>query len=121
MSDPQRAKVLLEYSQKLKDQHADGDTEVLQDIWHSSLIKDLKEKKGLFKKDTDLALGLAGDRVAIFSKKSKEYKLFPLVITNFNIPPSSRVKRNNMILVGKVPGPREPDDLDLFLLLQVFS
>ncbi len=70
MSDPQRAKVLLEYSQKLKDQHADGDMEVLQDIWHSSLIKDLKEKKGLFKEDTDLALGLAGDGVAIFSKNS---------------------------------------------------
>ena len=89
MGDPQRAKVLLEYSQKLKDQHADGDTEVLQDIWHGSLIKDLKEKKGLFKEDTDLALGLAGDGVAIFSKKLKEYKSFPLVITNFNIPPSS--------------------------------
>ena len=59
---------------------------MLQDIWHGSLIKDLKEKKGLFKEDTDLALGLAGDGVAIFSKKSKEYKSFPLVITNFNIP-----------------------------------
>jgi len=31
-ADLQRAKVLLEYSQKLKDQHADGDMEVLQDI-----------------------------------------------------------------------------------------
>ena len=89
MSDPQKAKVLLEYSQKLKDQHADGDTEVLQDIWHSSLIKDLKEKKGLFKEDIDLALGLTGDGIAIFSKKSKEYKSFPLVIINFNISPSS--------------------------------
>ena len=34
---------------------------------------------------------------------------------NFNLPPSIRSKRRNMLLVGFTPGPNNPKDLDSFL------
>jgi hypothetical protein len=40
-----------------------------------------------------------------------------------NLPPSVRVKRRNMLLVGFIPGPKEPKDIDSFLfpLVQEFK
>jgi hypothetical protein len=38
-----------------------------------------------------------------------------MMITNFNLPPSIRFKKENLLRLGFVPGPSEPSDLTSFL------
>lgn len=39
----------------------------------------------------------------------------PLLLLNLSLPIDQRVKRDNIILLGHIPGPKQPLDLDSFL------
>jgi hypothetical protein len=105
-----------------------GENGKLSDFWTGTLIKDLKktdEQRGervpMFSQDTDLAFFLSTDGVKVF-KSRRAFHIWPLLLINLNLPPEERVKRCNMILMGFIPGPQEPKDLDSFLfpLVQEF-
>jgi hypothetical protein len=88
----------------------------MTDIWHGELMKHLKEKKKLFTQVSDIALGLTGDGVPLFKSFNwGKMACFPLMITNFNLPPEERNKAENVLLLGVIPGPSEPKLMNTFL------
>jgi hypothetical protein len=91
------------------------------DFWTGQLVQDLGKRdqdRGasvpMFLQDTDIAFFFSTDGVKVF-KSRRAFHIWPLFLINLNLPPAERVKRCNMILVGFVPGPKEPTDLDAFL------
>ena len=41
--------------------------------------------------------------------------MWPLLLINLNIPPSERFKEEHLILLGVIPGPNGPKDMNSFL------
>ena len=68
---------------------------------------------GLFDGCYDVALGLTADGAKIFKTKAND--CWPLVIVNFNLPPKLRRKREFLHIVGLIPGPCGPKDMNSFL------
>jgi hypothetical protein len=126
-SNSKRAQKMIQYRIMTKQGGEDGK---LADFWTGKLIEDLKkkdeqrgEKVPMFSQDTDLAFFLSTDGVKVFkSRRAFHIMIWPLLLINLNLPPTERVKRCNMILMGFIPGPKEPKDLDSFLfpLVQEF-
>jgi hypothetical protein len=118
-SNPSQAEKMIQYRNMTAMQGSvDGKS---ADIWTGKLLQDLKkrdEDRGartpMFSQDTDLAFFFSTDGVKVF-KSRRAFHIWPLLLINLNLPPAERVKRCNMILVGFVPGPKEPNDLDSFL------
>lgn len=42
-------------------------------------------------------------------------QIWPLFLLNLNLPRRDRVKKENIIPVGFIPGPKSPGDIDTFL------
>lgn len=70
--------------------------------------------KHLFEDPHDVALLLTTDGFAPFKKR--HYSAWPLLLINLNLPPSERMKHDNLICVGVIPGPKAPKDLDSFVI-----
>ncbi|KAF8676920.1 Transposase family tnp2 [Rhizoctonia solani] len=66
-----------------------------------------------FSSNTDMALGLSTDGVGPF--KTRKQQCWPLIIINYNLPPSIRTRLENILCLGVIPGPRTPKELDTFL------
>jgi hypothetical protein len=96
------------------------------DFWSADLIQELQERdcaeRSMFSQDTDLAFFLSSDGVKVF-KSRRAFHIWPLLLINLNLPPNIRYKKTNMLLVGFIPGPKEPHDIDSFLypLVQEFK
>lgn len=86
---------------------------IITDIWNGKLMGRLREK-GLFSNTTDLALSFHTDGVKLFKTRSA-FHIWPLLIIINNLPPEERFKRENLLLLGLIPGPQQPKDLDSFL------
>ncbi|KAF8752888.1 Transposase family tnp2 [Rhizoctonia solani] len=67
----------------------------------------------LLQDNTDMALGLSTDGVGPF--KTRKQQCWPLIIINYNLPPSIRTRLENILCLGVIPGPRTPKELDTFL------
>lgn len=91
----------------------EADKDHLMDFWSGDLCKDLK-KKGILGNETDLAFALSTDGVKVF-KSRRDFHIWPLILINLNLPPQERYKRRNILVVGFVPGPDNPKDMDSFL------
>lgn len=61
----------------------------------------------------DVALGLATDGVNPWKRRKSTF--WPILLFNFNLPPTERFHDENVICVGEVPGPQKPKDMDSFL------
>ena len=86
---------------------------IITDIWNGKLLSRLREK-GLFSNATDLALSFHTDGVKLFKTRSA-FHIWPLVLIFNNLPPEKRYKRENLLLLGLIPGPQQPKDIDSFL------
>lgn len=75
--------------------------ELLTDFWQGSHYNDLKH---LFGDQRTLALTLSTDGVQNVRQKSSS--VWPILLTVLNYPPELRAR--NMMIVGLIPGPREP-------------
>lgn len=67
-----------------------------------------------FSQPTDIALGISTDGFGPF--KSRKQTCWPLIAFNYNLPPKIRFHLVNIICVGIIPGPKQPKDLDSFLI-----
>src|SRR5947209_7805817 len=114
VADPQRSQKMREYCESINDPNKYKD--IMTDIWHGELMKHLKEKKKLFTQVSDIALGLTGDGVPLFKSFNwGKMACFPLMLTNFNLPPEERNKAENILLLGVIPGLSEPKLMNTFL------
>ena len=66
-----------------------------------------------FEDPRDIALGFGTDGVGPFRRRKAT--CWPLLIFNYNLPPTERFHDENVICLGEVPGPRKPKDMDSFL------
>lgn len=96
--------------------HSDGPSYV--DFWSGLLFKTLKEERGLFKNDTDLAFITSTDGMKVF-KTRKPFYTWPIKINCINLPPWVRFLQKNQLVVGFIPGPNNPIDIDSFLFPMV--
>ncbi|XP_024014993.1 uncharacterized protein LOC112088874 [Eutrema salsugineum] len=61
-------------------------------------------------------LGLCTDGFNPFGKHGRQYSLWPVIVTPYNLPPSLCMKREFLFLTVLVPGPEHPKrSLDVFL------
>ena len=86
---------------------------IIADIWDGKLLRSLKEK-GLFANLTDLAFSFHTDGVKLFKTRSA-FHIWSLVLIINNLPPEERFKRENLLVLGLIPGPQQPKDIDSFL------
>ena len=66
-----------------------------------------------FSDHRDIALGLGTDGVNPWRRRKSTF--WPILLFNFNLPPTERNNSENVICVGEVPGPEKPKDMDSFL------
>ncbi|CEL62957.1 hypothetical protein RSOLAG1IB_12611 [Rhizoctonia solani AG-1 IB] len=66
-----------------------------------------------FSNNTDIALGLSTDGVGPF--KTRKQQCWPLILINYNLPPSIRTRLENILCLGVIPGPQSPKELNTFL------
>ena len=66
-----------------------------------------------FSDPRDIALGFSTDGFGPFKKRNKT--AWPLVMFNYNIPPKERFRKDHLIRLGTIPGPKKPADSDSFL------
>ncbi|QRW06821.1 Transposase family Tnp2 protein [Ceratobasidium sp. AG-Ba] len=65
----------------------------------------------------DLALGLSTDGFTLFKRRRRGLSTaWPLIFINYNLHPKYRVRLENIICVGVIPGPRQCKDLNSFLV-----
>jgi hypothetical protein len=124
------AKLMLDYRNSFKEKHnASGDQ---LDFWTGALCKQFQDS-GLFTHETDLAFVLSSDGVKVGSasfstsvltvcncscqvfKSRRAFYIWPLILVCMNLPPHERFKRQNVLVVGFVPGPNNPKNLDSFM------
>jgi hypothetical protein len=108
-ANSKRAEILKGYRKGLaEDPWPDG----LRDYWDGELHKKHKAD-GFFEDDHDIALAFSTDGLQLFPKG--QYGVWPLLLINLNLPPEIRVKKDNLILCGVIPGPNSPKDIHSFL------
>jgi hypothetical protein len=66
-----------------------------------------------FSDHRDIALGFATDGFAPFKKR--KHTAWILLIFNYNLPPDERFRKDNILCVGIIPGPKKPWDADSFI------
>jgi hypothetical protein len=69
--------------------------------------------QGFFSDERDVALGVSTDGFQIFRQRTND--CWPILIINYNIAPTERVKRENLLLYGIIPGPKQPKEIASFL------
>jgi hypothetical protein len=66
-----------------------------------------------FSEEHEIALGLSVDGMCPFKRRKNTCWL--LLIINYNLPPDERMKIDNLICIGVIPGPKCPADINSFL------
>ncbi|PPQ68810.1 hypothetical protein CVT24_007695 [Panaeolus cyanescens] len=65
-----------------------------------------------FSDPRDIALGLSTDGFGPHRRRKKT--CWPIILLNYNLPPTVRVQKKYIINIGTVPGPKKPQDWDSF-------
>ncbi|EUC55299.1 transposase family Tnp2 protein, partial [Rhizoctonia solani AG-3 Rhs1AP] len=66
-----------------------------------------------FQEEHEVALGVTLDGACPFKRRTNT--CWPIVVINYNLPSEERVRTENMICVGVIPGPQCPADINSFL------
>lgn len=74
---------------------------IVTDFWDGQLFKDLRGK-GFFGDVRDIALAFSTDGLQLF--KIGTYDVWPLMALIINLPPTERIQKDNMVLLGLIPG-----------------
>lgn len=115
-----RAQTLSEYPASLRSSQGDKPFDAvdnkIRDIWDGKQIRELRAKKGFFMDNTDIAFGFSSDGFTVFAGRGKNFQSWPLLLINYNLPPTQRYRKRNVILLGHIPGPSQKKiDIDSFL------
>jgi hypothetical protein len=82
------------------------------DIFDGILYKTLCQE-GFFSNPYDICLIGSTDGYQIFRQKRNDCWVFLYI--NANLPPNKRVKKENLLIAGIIPGPHSPKKMDTFL------
>ena len=91
-------------------QYTAGDQ--IADVFDSMHYKSLVDS-GLFLDSRDVALMGSIDGYQIFRQKRNDCWIALLI--NANLPPSERVKKDNLMISAMFPGPKQPKNMNSFL------
>lgn len=108
-SSPQMAETMKKYRRGISNNRSQNRR---TDYWDSNLYHDISQN-GLLTEITDMGFILTTNGLLLFQIGSAE--IWPIFLINLNLPPLERVKEDNIITVGFVPGPKSPVDLESFL------
>ncbi|KAL3693547.1 hypothetical protein R1sor_007198 [Riccia sorocarpa] len=62
-----------------------------------------------------LRFGLASDGVSPYGVKSSSHSIWPVVLTNYNVPPWLASKKGFLLLALIIPGPKKVKNIDIYL------
>jgi hypothetical protein len=95
-------------------------TDILDGRYYRRLLREFVHVLGgnrlghrFFSHTTDIALGLSTDGVGPF--KTRKQQCWPLILINYNLPPSIRTRLEHILCLGVIPGPQSPKELNTFL------
>jgi hypothetical protein len=91
-------------------QYVAGDR--MADVFDGTHYKSLVDS-GLFLDSRDVALMGSTDGYQIFRQKRNDCWIVLLI--NANLPPSERVKKDNLMISAMFPGPKQPKNMNSFL------
>lgn len=64
----------------------------------------------------NLRLGLSTDGMSPFSLQNTKYSTWPVLLVNYNLPPTQCMKAKNIMVTMLIPGPTAPsNNIDVFL------
>ncbi|KAG8725154.1 hypothetical protein FRC09_007143 [Ceratobasidium sp. 395] len=96
---------------------------VIQDIFDGAHYQHLRARRvwtahasydhTYFSQPTDIALGLSTDGFGPFRKRKGS--CWPLILFNYNLPPTIRFQLEHILCLGVIPGPKEPKEIGTFL------
>lgn len=109
---PRRAHTLQEYPAKFFEQPLDELFDEISDWWADKRYNTLR-REGFFQHKTDIALAIYYDGVQAIDQTS--HSIAPIILINYNLPPSIRYQQRNILCSMLMPGPKEPKDLSSFL------
>jgi len=84
----------------------------IQDVFDGTRYKELLNS-GYFQDPRDVALIASMDGYQVFQQKRDDCWIVMLI--NGNLPPSERVKKENLIIAAMFPGPQQPKNINSFL------
>lgn len=100
-ASPVTSREMNEYISYIRGGSAAAGSEVISDFWNGSHFSTVRHH---FSEHRTLALTLSTDGVQ--NVRQKNSSVWPILLTNMNYPPELRAR--NMMIVGLVPGPKEP-------------
>lgn len=110
-ASPRYAEMMINYKKQFT---AEPQTQRIRtDYWNSDLYFNTFRSKGLLTQITDMGFLLTADGLSLF--KIGSFEVWPIFLINLNLPPLERVKEDNIIPVGFVPGRKAPVDIESFL------
>ena len=106
-SNSLQSKLYQTYPMSLFDsQHQQGGW---HDCWDGTLFR---EHVNSFQEPRHLVFGFFTDGVQVVRQKTHD--IWPLLLIQLNLPPKVRYKKRNLILLGIIPGPKQPSDFESF-------
>ena len=91
-------------------------TDSVLDIHDSSAWKSWYSEDGYFGGDArGISFALCADGVNPFSKEKCQYSMWPLMLNILNFPYYIQSKAESLLLVGIIPGRKEPKKMDPYL------
>lgn len=86
---------------------SDGKKRTIVDVWSGKIYRALLRAKRAFLDERELAFCCGFDRTKSF-KTRKNKSVWPVILTCLNLPPEVRFLKRNVLVVGIIPGPKNP-------------
>lgn len=114
--DPSRAIVLRYRHEYTSSEEYTANNGKIGDVFDGNRYKFLVES-GLFPDYRDVAFIASLDGYQLFKQKRND--CWVVLLLNANLPPTQRVKKENLMITAIIPGPKSPKDFNSFLQLLV--
>ena len=109
--NPSVSEMIQSHSSYLKE-----NTGTVFDIQQSRAWKKAYSSDGIFEGDArGLSLALCADGVNPFHGNHVQYSMCPIVLALLNLPRHIRYRFSNLLLVGIIPGPKEPTNMNIYV------
>ncbi|KAB5588211.1 Transposase family Tnp2 protein [Ceratobasidium theobromae] len=111
----------LQYRAQVEQQ---DDPDTFQDVFDGEHYRTLRQTQvfpdnsyRFFDNPEDLALGLSTDGFTLFKRRRRGLSTaWPLILVNYNLHPKIRTRLENVLCIGVIPGPKQPRDINSFLI-----
>ena len=110
--DPSRAMILRYRHEYTSSEEYISNSGKIGDVFDGNRYKSLAAL-GLFSDYRDVALIASADGYQLFKQKRDD--CWVILLLNANLPPSHRVKKENLMITAMIPGPKSPKDFNSFL------